>query len=199
MFTGNERLHSHSSIESLENVTVLDFWSWAFSNLQMNDVRGVFAEWMVAKLLDIPLSMRDSWGECDLVARGGVRIEVKTSAYLQAWAQKQPSRIVFAGLKGRRLNTRTNQYARTATYNADIYVFCVQIEKDPDRWDALDLDQWRFYLMTRLDIEQLDQKSLSLGALAKMCPEMRANEFRAKATAMIDSIGRSLRSLAEVS
>lgn len=61
MLAGNERLHS--STVSLENVIVLDFWRWAFSNLQMNDVHGVFAEWIVAKLLNIPLSVRNSWNE----------------------------------------------------------------------------------------------------------------------------------------
>jgi len=157
----------------------------------MNDVRGVFAEWLVAKLLNMPLSVRDSWSEWDLITRDGVKIEVKASAYLQAWSQKQPSRIVFTGLKGRRLNTRTNRYARTATYNADIYVFCVQIEKDPDGWDALDLGQWRFYLVTRSEIEQFNRKSLSLGSLAKMCPEMKADEFRARATTTIDAIVKS--------
>ena len=106
MLTGNEQLRS--STASLENATVLDFWRWAFSNLQMNDVRGVFAEWIVAKLLNIPLNVRDPWSEWDLITRDGVRIEVKASAYLQAWSQKQPSRIVFTGLKGRRLDTRTN-------------------------------------------------------------------------------------------
>jgi len=182
---GNERLYA--IIQGLKNDTVLDFWQWAFSNLRANNVRGVFAEWLVAKLLDIPLTVRDSWIEWDLMTPEGVKIEVKTSAYLQTWSQKRPSQIIFTGLKGRKLDPETNQYAREATYNADIYVFCVQIEQDPNKWDALDLEQWRFYLLLREQIEQLNQKSLSLKPLTNMSQEMTADEFRQEAIKLLKS------------
>lgn len=183
---GNECLHN--SILDLKNDTVLDFWQWAFSNLQANNVRGIFAEWLVAKLLNIPLNVRDSWIEWDLITQEGVIIEVKTSAYLQTWSQKRPSPIVFTGLKGRKLNSETNQYAEEATYNADIYVFCVQIEQDQSKWDALDLGQWRFYLLARGQIERLNQKSLSLKPLATMSRAMTATEFRQEAIKLVESI-----------
>ncbi|MCP4367843.1 MAG: hypothetical protein GY797_06990 [Deltaproteobacteria bacterium] len=183
---GNE--HLHPLIQGLKNDTVLDFWQWAFSNLQANDVRGIFAEWLIAKLLDIPLNVRDSWIEWDLMTSEGVKIEVKTSAYLQTWSQKRPSQIVFTGLKGRKLDSETNQYAREATYNADIYVFCVQIEQDPNKWDALDLEQWRFYLLLKEQIERLNQKSLSLKPLTKISQEMTADEFRQEAIKLISSL-----------
>lgn len=184
--TGNEQLCG-STLE-LENVTILDFWKWAFSNLQMNNVRGIFAEWLVAKLLCIPLDIRDSWQEWDLITPSGVKIEVKTSAYLQSWEQVKPSRIVFNGLKGRKLYSSTSKYAHTATYNADMYVFCVQIEKDPVKWNALDIDQWKFYLLSKEEMERLNQKSISLNPLTKICPAMTAGEFQVKATEMIDTI-----------
>lgn len=56
--TGQESLTLNG--ESLANSQVLDFWRWAFSDLRMNNVRGVLAEYIVAKLLNIPLETRDS-------------------------------------------------------------------------------------------------------------------------------------------
>lgn len=80
----------------------------------------------------------------------------------------------------------------SAICGADIYVFCTQIEQDSERWNALDLNQWRFYLLTKSEMEQLNQKSLSLGVLARMCPEMTADEFQARAMAMVDATARVL-------
>ncbi len=171
----------------LKEATVLNFWQWAFSDLQMNDIRGIFAEWVVAQLLGIPLETRDSWQEWDLETPEGVTIEVKTSAYVQAWPQKEKSRIVFSGLKGKRLNPNMNTYAEEKTYNADLYVFCVQVEEDPGKWDALDLAQWRFYLVPKVEIARTNSNSLSLSAVSRFSPEMTAEEFRVKARLAIES------------
>ena len=126
-----------------------------------------------------------------MITTSGVKIEVKTSAYLQAWSQKRLSTISFTGLKKRKLGSRDNTYAAEATYNADLYVFCVQTEKDPLKWDALNLDQWQFYMLRWAELADLDQKTLSLGPLAKMCPEMDAVEFQTKASAAIETIAKS--------
>lgn len=172
--TGNEVLLNTG--EFLQNARILHFWRWAFSDLKMNDIRGKFAEWLVAKLLDISLDVRGSWDECDLV-KDGVRIEVKSSAYLQSWRQNKPSKIVFSGLKGRKLEKLTNKYHDEQTYNADLYVFCVQNETDASKWNALDLDQWDFYLVKRKELEKIGQKTISIGPLAKLCPKINAKEF----------------------
>jgi len=180
-FTGNECVASETP--SPPQATVLDFWQWAFSDLRANDVRGVFAEWLVAKLLDIDLStcVRDSWGGCDLATSEGIRIEVKTSAYLQAWQQKRPSQISFGRLKGRRWDPMKG-YAPEATLNADFYVFCIQTEQDAARWDALDLEQWRFVLLTREQVGELGGKSVSLPRLLRASTGLlTAAQFRSAA------------------
>ena len=46
--------------------TMNDFWTWAFSDLQANNVRGVFAEWMVAQILGLTPNPRGSWDDYDL-------------------------------------------------------------------------------------------------------------------------------------
>ena len=165
-----------------------DFWQWAFSDLKMNDTRGVFAEWMVAKLLDLPMSVRVSWAEYDLQTTDGVTLEVKSSAYLQSWKQNGNSAILFTGLKGKKLDPATNRYATDATYNADLYVFCVQTETDHNHWNAFDLSQWDFYTLSKAQLERLDQRSLSLKRLSALCTRMTAGEFRIRTQAVIAAI-----------
>jgi hypothetical protein len=176
--SGNEKLQS--STLSLDG-DILGFWAWAFRDLKDNTIRGVFAEWMVACLLGIPHPPRQSWAEVDLVASNGLRIEVKASAYLQSWKQKKLSRIAFSGLRSRRWDAESGVYVGGSTYHADVYVFCVQIETDPDRWDALDLDQWRFFLVTRDQVQSENRKTLSLKGLMEVSTQLRAAQFQSEA------------------
>ena len=188
MLTGNECLVD--CVVDLSDASVLNFWQWAFSALRANNTRGVFAEWIVAKLLSIPLSEpRDSWAAQDIVTPEGVRIEVKCSAYVQTWSQPRGhSRIVFTGLRGRTWTPETG-YSDSQTFNADVYVFCVQTERDASRWNALDLGQWRFWILPKSVLEDLGQKSLSLSKLSKLTKEMTASELQYEATAARCSSG----------
>jgi len=182
ILTGREALCSLDL--ELRQATVQDFWKWAFSDLRANNLRGIFAEWLVAKLLNIDLSRRDFWAGWDLETTQGLRIEVKASAYLQTWTQSRPSKIIFSGLKGQTWNPETG-YSGKASYNSDLYVFCVQIERQAHRWDALDLGQWRFYLLRREELVRRDCRSLSLPALCRISQELDATEFRRQALAII--------------
>lgn len=73
---GQERLHGGGLDPA--DARVLEFWRWAFGDLCHNNVRGVFAEWLVAKLLGVELPpTRDAWAAHDLEWRDGLTIEVK--------------------------------------------------------------------------------------------------------------------------
>jgi len=172
--TGTETLFINNS--TFAKNSIQDFWQWAFSDLKMNDVRGVFAEWMVAKLLGIPLTVRDSWSDHDLEI-DGMKIEVKCAAYLQSWVQRQPSRIVFSGLRGKVYNYENNTYAENQTYNADVYVFCVQKETDDTKWNALDLRQWEFYILGKKTVKALGQSSISLRKVQQIAPKCTAENL----------------------
>ena len=175
---GDEALHGNGS--SVGDGTALDFWRWAYSDLCMNNVRGVFAEWMVARLLGLPQRLRDSWAEWDLSTPDGITIEVKTGAYLQAWhtAESKPSLISFTGLRGKKL-LPDNRYAETRTFNADLYVFCVQVETRASCWDPFDLSQWSFYVLSREQVEAVGQDSIGLGRVRSVAHELTAPEFHA--------------------
>jgi len=53
---------------------VLEFWQWAFSDLRSNVVRGVLAEYLVARALNADLSRpRVSWDNYDFITAEGWR------------------------------------------------------------------------------------------------------------------------------
>lgn len=141
LLSGDERLRLAGT--PIDDATTLHFWRWAFSDLRQNALRGVFAEWVVANLLGIERACRDPWAECDLVTATGLRIEVKAAAYRQSWHEDgaPPSKIVFGGLHGRRL--QNGRYVETGTYNADLYIFCLIDNRDLAA-DPFDLDCWQW-------------------------------------------------------
>ncbi|HYF04490.1 MAG TPA: hypothetical protein VEC36_13995 [Patescibacteria group bacterium] len=151
--------------------TVLDFWSWGYSTLLENTTRSVFAEFLVASALKITQTPRVEWDAVDLHYRGK-KIEVKASAYLQAWAQKQHSKIIFDIALKKGWSAETNEYAPEPCRSADCYVFCVYGEKELENVDVLKIGKWQFYVISTDVLNQncATQKSLSLKrieALAK--------------------------------
>ncbi|MGO9763775.1 MAG: hypothetical protein ACLP1Q_21185 [Solirubrobacteraceae bacterium] len=92
--TGQEQFSSDLS-------SVLDFWRWAFSDLRTNIVRGVLAEYLVARAVGGPSPLREAWDNWDVTTATGIKVEVKSSAYLQSWNQRKLSAITLSGLTGR--------------------------------------------------------------------------------------------------
>ena len=89
--SGDERFHLG---DSELDIIVQDFWSWSVSDLVSNATRGRLAEFIVAKACGVDTSQpRDEWEAVDLETPEGVRIEVKSAAYIQSWHQEDLSRI----------------------------------------------------------------------------------------------------------
>jgi hypothetical protein len=128
-------------------ISVLDFWRWASSDLRENIIRGVLAEFLVARAVGDPSALRHAWDNFDVTAPDGTKIEVKSSAYLQSWRQKTLSKITFTGLTGRAYSYETNELDVERTLRADIYVFAMHTCQDPDQYDVLDLASWEFYVV----------------------------------------------------
>ena len=159
----------------LQNATLLDFWKWAFCDLCDDDLKGIFIEWVVAKLINHKTHRRVNWADSDLILDDGTRIEVKASAFWQSWRLldelgearkdifpiKDRTKIRFAGLKAR---TGSSGYVKgEARFKSDIYVFAFQKEEDSHKWNAMDMSQWEFYVTRK---ENLNQGSVSPAFLA---------------------------------
>lgn len=156
------RLDGSESFAGID-ATVLDFWRFAMSDLRMNNIRGYLAEFLVSRAVGAD-GVRVEWDAYDVLAPDGTKIEVKSSAYMQVWDQRRPSRIVFGGLVGRTW-TPQDGGSPEPTFNADVYVFAVQTATTHDAYDMLVLDQWAFYVVPRQKLEDLGYKSISLPTL----------------------------------
>jgi hypothetical protein len=184
--------------------TVADFWRWAYSDLCDDDVKGIFAEWLVGRLLDLPMTRRFSWANCDIRTRDRVSIEVKSSAWWQSWRllngdgsprerRAEPSQTIqFRRLKSRDPELygvgKGGDKDIVADYHADLYVFAIQNEHDPGRWNALDLRQWTFYLLTRDQVKRTGYASISLKWLQNNHISLTAAEFRKAGLAALSGL-----------
>ena len=163
--TGAETLHTGG--RSLDH-ELLDFWRWSASDLMSNATRGVLAEWIVARALNLERSVRIEWDAFDLRMPGGASIEVKSSAYLQSWAQPNLSKISF-DIRPTRLEYEGGEAKR----RAQIYVFCLLAHQDQATVDPLDINQWEFYLLPTaiLNRKLPTQQTLGLAGLLKLAPQ----------------------------
>lgn len=148
------------------DATVSDFWSYAMSDLRMNNVRGYLAEFLVAKAVGAT-GQRIEWDAYDVLSPEQIRIEVKTSGYMQSWRQRGPSRISFTV---KRAHTWTPEEGESTekSLNADVYVFALQSAGDHDSYDPLDVNQWQFYVASLELLESAGKETFSLAALQQL-------------------------------
>ena len=151
---------------------VLEFWRWSASDLVLNTTRGALAEFIVAKALDLDVSRpREGWATWDLSwpisPDTTLAIEVKSSAYLQSWGQKDYSVIQFVVPKRRGYDAVENELESSASRHAHVYVLALLAHKDKATLDPLNLEQWRFYVLptTKLDDRTRSQHSITLKSL----------------------------------
>ena len=160
-----ETLFTHKA--ERDSSSVLDFWTWAASDVLNNTLRGIVAEYIVSQALEACTPVRVGWDAVDITTPKGIKIEVKSAAYLQSWPQKRPSPISFRITKKYPWDPKTNQYGEKQVRNADVYVFCLLDHLNGQTVNPLDLTQWKFYVLpTRtLDTSLGDQKTVSLSRL----------------------------------
>lgn len=151
--------------------SVQDFWCWSTSDLLDNTTRGVLAEFLVARALGSPASeVRDPWSAFDLLTADGIRIEVKSAAYLQAWTQKRLSRIEFSAPQTQAWNPDTGAYAKERIRHAHVYVFCLLAHGDKATVEPLDVSQWQFFVVPAnlVDAHLGSRRSIPLRAVQSL-------------------------------
>jgi hypothetical protein len=163
--TGDETFHFDRKDQG---VTVADFWKWAVSDLLSNATRGVLAEFIVARALGISLNaVRDEWGAYDLETSEGIKVEVKSAAFIQSWFQKKASTISFRVPMTRAWDAESNVQAKESKRQADVYVFALLAHIDQSTIDPLNLNQWHFYALptSALNLRTRSQHSITLKSL----------------------------------
>ncbi len=158
--TGEEQLSLNNC---LLNYKLLDFWRWSASDLTSNALRGIFAEFIVGTAIGVDFrKLREEWAEYDIEDENGIKIEVKSAAYIQTWKQKAYSTVSFS-IKSKQLADNTS------TRHADVYVFCLLKHKIQAELDPTKLEQWAFYVLSTQTINNLPNKSsIGLSTLEKL-------------------------------
>ena len=184
--TGGEPFHSGGV--PLDR-TLLDFWRWSSADLTSNTMRCIFAEYFVTCALDSPQDARVEWDAFDLVTPDGLKLEIKSAAYLQSWDQKKLSQIRFGIPPTRAFEAATNDHTGSLRRQADTYVFCLLHHQDKATVDPLDMAQWTFYLLRASVLDQRFplQKSIGLASLLKLHPLQSAYEGLAHAVCTLTS------------
>ena len=186
--SGDEELTNSSSPRKS---TVHDFWAWSSSDLLSNAKRGVFAEFIVAADFDVISDVRAEWDAYDLTTNSGIKVEVKSAAYLQSWYQDKPSSISFSIAKSQAWDPGTNDFSPEKRRQADVYVFCLLIHQDMNTVNPLDMSQWEFYVVPTATLNEQcgDLRRLSLKRLLDLNPEVTAHGAILKTVEKVASAG----------
>jgi len=196
---GSEPFHSKG--EAL-GPTLLDFWRWSVSDLVSNATRGRLAEFIVANALGISVrGVRNEWSPFDLQTEEGVKVEVKSAAYIQSWFQSKLSAISFRTPKTRAFDPETNRLESEAKRQADVYVFAVLKHQDKSTIDPLNLDQWEFYVVPTaiLNARTRSQFGITLTTLRGFCTPIGYTGLRAEVLRAASSSAGNNESSGEVS
>ena len=164
------RWHGNGSSDEGAMMTYVnkqEFHAWAYDDLLTNTTRGLLAEYIVATAVGALTAKRVEWDRCDLKV-DGVGVEVKSAAYVQAWAQAEPSVISFDIAPKTGWDAATNTHAAGPGRSAAVYVFCLFNGIDP-----LDVKQWTFYVLPTsvLNRQVPTQKTIRLEPLKALDPQ----------------------------
>ena len=166
---GNESLHDN---ENTIPFNLLSFWQWSSSDLVGNTLRGMLAEYIIASSVGSTKGTRTEWDAFDIETPDKIKIEVKSSAYIQSWSQPKLSAISFGIQPTKGWDAKTNTYSSQRVRQSDIYVFCVLAHKDKSTIDPLNIDQWVFYILPTKTLNKVvgNQKTIALSSLEKLKP-----------------------------
>lgn len=153
-------------------MSLLSFWQWSSSDVIGNAMRGILAEYIVASSVGMNSGIRTEWDAFDIETPEGIKVEVKSGAYVQSWKQKRHSTIQFGIRPTQGWDSESNERTREVRRQADVYVFCLLKHKDQSSINPLNLDQWVFYVLHTNTLNQSvgAQKTITLNSLEGLNP-----------------------------
>ncbi|HHZ94249.1 MAG TPA: hypothetical protein EYN67_01540 [Flavobacteriales bacterium] len=143
-----------------------NFWEYAYSDFLDNRNRGALGEFIVASALGITQSPLSSWESWDMETKEGIKIEVKTSGYIQTWFQSKLSKPSYGIPKKYGWVGKTNEWDNIKTRQADVYVFCLYTETEKEGANPLNTDHWEFFVLPTIKLPE--QLSLGLPTIKKL-------------------------------
>lgn len=167
------------------------FHYWAVGNLTGNLNRGLFAEWLVGKALDIIKDgdARDEWDAYDL-RYWDVKIEVKASGISQSHNPHRRSTPRF-DIAPRKWTWDTGidtwKPLNPPRRLADVYVFCLHKARQVTNENVQNENCWAFWVVPtqKLDNELGEQKSLGISTLDRLTTRVDYSKIRSSVQAAL--------------
>jgi len=162
---------------------LIDYWRWSASNLVSNARRGVLAEYIMGHAVGAVNGVREEWAPWDLTTPEGIRIEVKSAAFIQSWKQKRPSRITFS-IKASMSPGQDGEQERVRP--SHVYVFALLAHEEQATLNPMNLDQWDFYVVSTPELNEHHaiQSSITLKSLQKLA-------YRCSWSALLEKVTRA--------
>ena len=180
--------------------TLLHFWQWMGSDLMSNTLRGALGEYLVALAVgaaDTMNGVQEEWAPYDVHSPDGVKIEVKTSAYIQTWHQSALNPPRFGIAPRMAWDAATNSWTIAKQRWADVYAFCLHHHQDQTTVNPLDLSQWTFYVLPTATLDQTvgGQQSIGISGLQRIGAQTASYDDLRSAIVAAYNIGKSASSI----
>ena len=164
-------------LKGKEQFSVLDFWRYAYS--QLEGLGDTIAEFLVAKALEIDKAENfNYWTAYDMAYRNK-RIEVKATRYVHPWNTYISKVRTFS------IEPTNNSYWRnskdgvnggkTLSRQSEVYIFCLNSNMDIQNNDPLKVDDWVFYVVPTFEINNYcshygnpNQKKMALNVVKRL-------------------------------
>jgi len=172
------------------------FQRWALGDLVDNRNRGIFAEWLVGKALQIigDGDVRKTWDAYDLLY-GNVKIEVKASGLSQGWNVDSRSnpRFDIGPRKWTWLESEDQWIENDPPARpADVYVFCLHKSEEATNENVADPHCWQFWVLStrKLDDQLGQQKSVGLATLDRLTERILWSDIKAGVDGCVQKVTR---------
>lgn len=174
----NYKAYTHNdkfTFNGQECFPVLDYWQYAYSQLEADGAN--IAEFLVAKALGINKAENVNYWTAYDMSYKNKRVEVKASRYIHPWNTKISKVRTFS------IEPSNNAYwgngddgvskGKVVSRQSEIYVFCLNDNKDLNDRNPLRIDDWKFYVVPTYAInlyckDNPRQKKISLGVVKRL-------------------------------
>lgn len=155
-----------------------------------NNLRGIFAEYLVAEALGGGWEIcKGSWYSWDIYnVDMDTRIEVKSSAYIQSWYDGKMSRPNF-DIAPRSNGWDGKRVTKVSGRAADIYIFALHAELDPQKADQRDASQWKFKVVQSKLLPE-KQKSIGIRPLESLSKSVSYKELKTEILSKVEPWSR---------
>lgn len=134
-------------------------------DLRMNTARGLLVEYLVARAVDSPGSMRVEWAPWDVTGADGTRIEVKATGYSQSWhgVDSTPT-WTFKSVRASEVwdESRGENVPVDPPDRVHVWVFALHLARRSEPYDPLDLSRWEFRVVPHAWLFEAGQLSARL-------------------------------------